>query len=173
MQLVQLVMMFTLMGMLPMTTAVAGQKEIPEKPSRPATQMSPDVKAIVGLYAKWRQAVEGADIPGYISVLHKDVRLIPPGAEVIAGADNYRRFLGPVFEGASYRIEVVQDPRVDVLGDIAVAEYAYVIHLKLHDDASGIDQAGALTASRTEARYLDVLRKNTSGDWKVWRHTWH
>ena len=30
----------------------------------------------------------------------------------------------------------------------------------------------ALTASRTDARYFDVLKQNQHGQWKVWRHTW-
>jgi ketosteroid isomerase-like protein len=134
--------------------------------------MSADVDEINQLYVDWRAAVEQANIPGYISVLHPEVRLIPPGAEVIDGAENYRAFLGPVFESATYRIEVTSQPVTTVLGDIAVSEYAYVIYLDLKDPGQEITEAGALTDSVTEARYFDVLRKNDEGNWKVWRHTW-
>ncbi len=139
--------------------------------SAPAA-MADDVKAIDQLFATWRQAVENADIPLYTSVLHEDVRLIPPGADVIAGREAYRAFLGPVFEGATYQIKVTSPPDTTVLGDVAVSEYAYVIHLKLKNPGEAIQQEGAITASRTEARYFDVLRKDESGQWKVWRHTW-
>lgn len=124
------------------------------------------------LYANWREAVHTADIPGYVAVLHPEVRLIPPGADVIEGAAHYTGFLAPVFGAATYRLEVVSPPRVTVIDDIAVAEYAYVVHLTLKDPGQAVTEAGALTASRTEARYFDVLRKNSDGNWQVWRHTW-
>lgn len=131
-----------------------------------------DVEAINQLYADWRTAVHTANIPGYLSVLHPDVRLIPPGAEVIEGAANYGEFLKPVFKSAEYDIEVTSDPVTTVIGDLAVSEYAYVINLTLKDDKAEITEPGALTASRTQARYFDVLRKDADGNWKVWRHTW-
>tara|TARA_B110000285_G_scaffold74931_1_gene86273 strand:- start:216 stop:671 length:456 start_codon:yes stop_codon:yes gene_type:complete len=131
-----------------------------------------EVKQIEELYAQWREAVATADIPSYVSVLDPDVRLIPPGADVIEGAAQYAQFLTPVFEAATYRIEVITPPMVEVLDDIAIAEYEYVIHLELKNPAQGVTEAGALTASRTEARYFDVLRKNESGEFRVWRHTW-
>jgi len=131
-----------------------------------------EVKQIERLYEQWREAVATSDIPSYVAVLDPDVRLIPPGADVIEGAAHYAQFLAPVFEAATYRIEVITPPVVEVLDDIAVAEYEYVIHLELKNPAQGVTEAGALTESRTEARYFDVLRKNDSGDFRVWRHTW-
>ena len=131
-----------------------------------------EVRQIEKLYEQWRDAVATADIPSYVAVLDPDVRLIPPGADVIEGAAHYAQFLVPVFEAATYRIEVVTPPMVEILDDIAVAEYEYVIHLQLKDPSQGVTEAGALTASRTEARYFDVLRKNEAGEFRVWRHTW-
>lgn len=130
------------------------------------------VGAIDGVYARWREAVEAADIPGYVSVLHPEVRMLPPGAPPVVGSGSYAAFLEPVFAAADYRIEVRQMPVVEVLGEWAVAEYEYVIHLALKDAQSGITEPGALTDSRTHARYFDVLRKTDAGTWGVWRHTW-
>ena len=133
---------------------------------------SDDEALIRTLFSDWRTAVEQADVPAYLSVLDDDIRLIPPGAAVIEGRDAYEAFLGPVFEAATYRIEVVEPARIELLGDLALAEYRYVIHLTLKDTSEGVVQAGALTASKTDARYFDVLRKTSSGQWRVWRHTW-
>lgn len=132
-----------------------------------------DIAAIDALYARWRTAVEGADIPGYVSVLHPDVRLMPPGAADIVSAAAYEAFLGPVFADATYRIEVLAMPEIEILGDVAVARYEYAIHLALKDPARGISEPGALTASRTASRYFDVLRRMPNGQWGVWRHTWN
>lgn len=132
-----------------------------------------EVAAIEQLYADYRVAVETGSIPGYLAVLHPQVRLLPPGAEAIEGAQRYASFLEPVFAGATYRIEVVSLPQIQVMGDVAVAEYDYIIHLTLKDAQQGIEQAGALTQQRTRSRYFDVLRKQTDGRWAIWRHTWN
>lgn len=130
-----------------------------------------DIAAINQVYADWRRAVLRADIPGYVAVLAEDVRLMPPDADAIVGKGRYAAFLEPVFAAASYRIEVVLSPQVEVVGDLAVAEYEYVIHLAMRDGAE-ISEPGAITAARSHNRYFDVLRRNQTGDWLVWRHTW-
>jgi ketosteroid isomerase-like protein len=132
-----------------------------------------DVEAIEELYTNWRKAVESADIPSYVAVLDENVRLLPPGAEAIVGAANYARFLEPVFAAADYRIEVVRSPVIEVFGDVALAEYEYVIHLALKDPHVGVQQSGALTAERSAARYIDLLRRDVNGRWAVYRHAWH
>jgi len=132
-----------------------------------------DTDRIAQLYSDWRAAVESADIPGYVRVLHEDVTLMPPGAPDITGAARYAAFLEPVFAAATYRIEVTSPPAVEVLGDVAVARYEYVIHLKLKKPEQAVTEPGALTASRTAARYFDVLRRRRDGGWAVWKHIWN
>jgi ketosteroid isomerase-like protein len=105
-------------------------------------------------------------------VLHPEVRLLPPGAAPIVGAQRYAGFLEPVFEKAAYRIEVISGPAIDVVGDLATAEYVYRIHITLRDPEVAITEQGALSAQRTLSRYFDVLRKKENGDWAIWRHTW-
>jgi ketosteroid isomerase-like protein len=130
------------------------------------------VKEIEALYASWRQAVESSDIDGYLRVLHPNVRLLPPGAPAIDGAQSYREFLQPVFATATYEIEIDQLQIIDVVGDTAVAEYEYTILLHRKNPDVGVTEAGALTDDRTAARYFDVLRKTSDGGWRVWRHSW-
>ena len=128
--------------------------------------------AIDKLYADYRVAVENSDIKGYVDALHPQVRLLPPGAGAIVGAENYAGFLEPVFATADYRIEVVSMPAIEVMGDVATAEYTYIIHLDLKNPDVGVTEPGALTASRTRSRYFDVLKKRSDGQWAIWRHTW-
>ena len=98
--------------------------------------------------------------------------MLPPGTAAVVSAEAYREFLGPVFAAATYDIEVERMPQIDVVGDIAVAEYDYTIVLNLKDSDVGVAEPGALTANRTTSRYFDVLRKNTDGRWQVWKHSW-
>lgn len=130
-----------------------------------------DVGAIEALYAEWRAAVQSSDIAGYVANLDPEVRLLPPGAPAINGAANYGEFLKPVFATANYKIDVDRAPEVEVLGDVAVVEYEYTIHLQRIDPHVEVAE-GALTADSNSARYFDVLRKNKDGEWRVWRHSW-
>lgn len=131
-----------------------------------------DKAEIDTLYADYRVAVENADIAAYVNALHPEVRLLPPGADAIVGAANYAGFLTPVFATADYRIDVVKMPVIEVMGDVATAEYEYIIHLDLKNPDVGVSEPGALTASRTKSRYFDVLLKREDGKWAIWRHTW-
>ncbi len=63
-----------------------------------------DTSEILALYQSWRDAVENANIDGYVAVLHADISLRPPGAQGLDGRDNYSAFLDPVFDSASYEI---------------------------------------------------------------------
>ena len=145
----------------------------PSASYRPANMTSENESAAVDkVYARWRTAVETADIPGYVSALHPNVRMLPPGAPVVEGSDSYAAFLEPVFAAADYKIEVIQMPQIEFVGELAIAEYEYVIHLALKDQTSGVSEPGALTDSRTRARYFDILRKTDAGTWGIWRHPW-
>jgi ketosteroid isomerase-like protein len=141
-------------------------------PSFADSSENADVAEIEALYVTWREAVSAGDIPKYISVVDPEVRMIPPGADVVEGAVKYEKFLQPVFQSATYKIQVDRYARIEVLGEYAVAEYDYTIYLTLKDPDQQVTEPGALTASVSSTRYFDVLRKNPEGLWKVWRHTW-
>jgi ketosteroid isomerase-like protein len=136
------------------------------------TDPTAERRKIETLYAEYRKAVESSSLPGYLRVLHPDVRLLPPGAPAIDTAERYAQFLEGVFGAATYRIEVNRAPEVAVLGDVAVAEYDYTIHLTRKDPEVGVSEPGALTAPATSSRYFDVLRKDATGAWRIWRHSW-
>ena len=131
-----------------------------------------DVEQIQQLYADYRVAVEGGSIDGYVAVLHPQVRLLPPGTPAIDGAEHYASFLEPVFATAEYRIDVERGPEISVVGDLATAEYVYVVHLSLKNPDVGVTQEGALAAQRNRSRYFDVLRRKEDGRWAIWRHSW-
>jgi uncharacterized protein (TIGR02246 family) len=146
---------------------VAGEGKSPGS----ALDVKADVKAIEALYAGWRHAVEHSNIDGYLAILHDDIRLLPPGAAALQGRDNYGKFLEPVFDTATYDIEIERLQVIEVVGDTAVAEYDYTIHLNLKNPEVAVSEPGALTESSTSARYFDVLLRTEEG-WKVWRHSW-
>ena len=137
-----------------------------------ASMSASETRQILDLYKTWVVAVEEGDIESYVSVLHEDVKLMPPTSEPFEGKEKYKEFLKPVFTSADYEIDVKVEPSVELLGDVAIAEYEYVIYLKLKEGQSEIDQPGALQATRNHNAYFDVLIKNSKGKWVVYRHTW-
>ena len=108
---------------------------------------------------------------GYINSLDKNITLIPPGGPIISGAENYREFLGPVFESATYKI---QDGEYDieVIGDIAIVRSRQTVYLTFKDNANKIQSDGALQDKITTSDYLDILKRQEDGSWKCLVHTW-
>ena len=137
-----------------------------------ASTSASETREILDLYKTWVVAVEEGDIESYVSVLHEGVKLMPPTSEPFEGKERYKEFLKPVFTSADYEIDVKVEPSVEFFGDVAIAEYEYVIYLKLKEGQSEIDQPGALQATRNHNAYFDVLLRNSKGRWVVYRHTW-
>lgn len=123
-----------------------------------------DVAAIRQLQADWNAAVEQGSIKGYLAVLDADVELMPTDAPAIRGRDNYGRFLQPVFKQDRYEVEVLAPSEIEVSGDIAYARYDYIIHRF----PSGSDEP---VSSRR--KFLDVLRRQEDGSWRVLKHIWN
>ena len=138
----------------------------------PVGHTGSDHQEILALYQGWIRAVEGSDIDGYVGGLHPEVSLRPPGVPGLDGRDNYREFLGPVFETARYEITIDTPHAVTMMGDAAVVEYDYTI-LRIVDASAAADlPAGALDGASTTSHYIDVVAKDSSGAWKIRLHSW-
>ena len=130
-----------------------------------------DNQLIKELYETWHNAVESSNINGYINSLDKNITLIPPGGPVISGSENYREFLGPVFESATYKIQD-GDYDIEVIGDIAIVRSRQTVYLTFKDNANKIQSEGALQDNITTSDYLDILKRQEDGSWKCLVHTW-
>ena len=131
-----------------------------------------DTSEILGLYQGWRDAVENANIDGYVAVLHADISLRPPGAQGLDGRDNYSAFLVPVFDSASYKIQIDNAPSVTFLGDAAIVEYDYTIFRRADVESTADLPPGAIAIAKTSAHYMEVGTRDSSGAWKVRLHSW-
>ena len=129
-----------------------------------------DKKAIQKLYQTWDIAVHKGDRDGYVALLDENVRMVPPGAKDVIGRDAYAEFLIPVFQYGKYEIVPRGDLEINVLGDIALTRYDYLV--KVYADANKM-QNGALTQESNDMKYSDVLRRQEDGSWKVLLHMWN
>lgn len=131
-----------------------------------------DDAQIRALYQGWIEAVEGSDIDAYVGGLHPDISLRPPGVPGLDGRENYRVFLGPVFETARYEITIETPHSITMMGDAAVVEYDYTIRRIVDASANAELPEGALEGDSTTSHYIDVVKKDDSGAWKIRLHSW-
>ena len=129
----------------------------------PVGHASSDHEEILALYQGWIRAVEDSDIDGYVDGLHPDVSLRPPGVPGLDGRNNYRDFLGPVFETARYEITIKTPHSVTMMGDAALVEYDYSIRRIVDASADDDLPKGALKGESTTFHYIDVVAKDDTG----------
>lgn len=132
---------------------------------------SDDIKAIQALYKTWDTAVQSGDRDTYVALLDENVRMIPPGAKDVIGKNAYAEFLIPVFEYGKYEIVPRGDLKIELLGDIALTRYDYIVNI--YEGADSIEQSGALNQESNDMKYFDVLRRQEDGTWKVLVHMWN
>jgi ketosteroid isomerase-like protein len=137
-----------------------------------AVNADADETEILALYQGWIQAVEGSDIDAYVGGLHPEISLRPPGVAGLDGRENYRAFLGPVFETARYEITVDVPHSITMMGDAALVEYDYTIRRIVDQDADAALPEGALEGESTTSHYIDVVAKDDTGAWKIRLHSW-
>jgi len=129
-----------------------------------------DKKAIQELYQTRNIAVHNGDRDGYVATLDENVRMVPPGAKDVIGRDAYAEFLIPVMQSGKYEIVPRGDLEINVLGDIALTRYDYLV--KVYEGATKM-QDGAQGQESTDMKYCDVLRRQEDGTWKILMHMWN
>ena len=144
----------------------------PESEAR--TENGSDIVEIRELYRAWITAVESGDRDSYVSLLDENIRMIPPGAADVVGRDAYAEFLIPVFKNSEFSVTVLGDWDIEVLGDVALARYDYIIERRLRGDVGRSDSRGAPNQLGSNSnKYFDVLLRQRDGTWKVFRHMWN
>ena len=123
-----------------------------------------DKRAIQELYQNRNTAVHNGDRDSYVATLDENVRMVPPGARDVIGRDAYAEFLIPVMQADKFEIIPRGDLEVDLLGDIALARYDYIV--KVYED-------GVESQESTDMKYCDVLRRQEDGTWKILMHMWN
>jgi ketosteroid isomerase-like protein len=109
-----------------------------------------------------------------VDLLDENITMVPPGATDIVGREAYATFLIPVFENAEYKIESLGDIDIQIEGDIALARYDYIVYVSMKAGVANItDSAAALDQMVNKSKYLDVLKRQADGGWKVLRHMWN
>ena len=123
-----------------------------------------DIAAIRQLQADWNIAVEAGSVDSYAAVLDDDIELLPTDAEPINGVGNYRAMLKGVFSSEDFKVEVMAPSVIEVDGDRAYARYDYIIHRT---------PKGSTETVSSYRKFLDVMRRQDDGSWRVYKHIWN
>jgi hypothetical protein len=75
--------------------------------SQAIAESTSEKQKISDLFGDWQKAVNTSNVTDIIAVLDPEIRLIPPGADVVDSAASYEAFLGPVFEYATYLLGLI------------------------------------------------------------------
>lgn len=119
---------------------------------------------IEALYQDWIAAVETGNIELYLSVLSDDIELVPTDAPALRTNRDYGDFLKTVFVNDSFKINQIGTREIVFSGNLAYARYDYEIIR-----TSKIDNK----TYPSERNFLDILKKDQKGDWKVVKHIWN
>lgn len=127
-----------------------------------SAQSSRDSLAIVQLYRDLPQAVAASDVDGIMSLMDDSITVLVPGVPPIEGPQAYRAGLAPMFSTAEVRLRLAMPLRLWIAGPLAFVHYTGV--LVTIPKAAG-------DSVRSPLRYVDILRRQPDGSWRLFLHS--
>lgn len=123
-----------------------------------------DVQAIAQLFIEFSAAFNEADLESLRSMYADDALLMPPGEASLTGPDAIiEQMWAPMFE--TFEVEADLPIReIESWGDWGFVRGTYQMQLDPH---AGGDPM------RDEGQFIDVVRKDSTGDWKIARAIWN
>jgi ketosteroid isomerase-like protein len=106
--------------------------------------------------------IEEGNVDGYFSYITDDFIGYDSGREPITNLDTFRIELEEFFAANTFRLTNHKSEEVIVRDDIAIHRHRGLITIRPKADTLKIQM---------DAKYLDILKKNESGDWKIYIHS--
>lgn len=108
------------------------------------------------------KAIEAGNADGYFSHITEDFIAYDPGREPISNGPAFKKEIEDFLEANNFKLSNYTSEEVIVREDIAVHRHRGTIN---------INPKGTDTNIQLKVKYLDVLKKNTKGEWKIYMHT--
>lgn len=143
------VLFVILMALIAAPTAIADDGPEFEGPQA-------EIDAIFALLGEMEKRRDAGDTDGVIALHHPDIRIMTRGREILTGPEGVRTFYGANYNEGSTR-KLYSDLReLRVFGDVAMMMGRFL----------AVDPSEAL---EDPGYYVIILRKNKTGDWRVYR----
>ena len=120
-----------------------------------------DVDSIRALLADIVRASEAGDAEAYVKYITDDALILAPGQPPIQDKANIHSWLTLFFTRYEFSLPQWTTNEVLVRGDVAIHRYSGVATLTSRKNGN------VFVADR---KYMDVLRKEADGQWRVARH---
>jgi len=114
------------------------------------------------VFTDFINAIEAGDTDGYFSYLTSDFIGYDPGREPIYNGNEFREEMEAFFTANTFKLSNYESQEVIIRNEIAIHRHSGTITIKPKADTTSIELA---------VKYLDILKKNESGDWKIYMHT--
>ncbi len=106
--------------------------------------------------------IEAGNTDGYFTYITDDFLGYDAGAELITNLDTLRTILDNFFSANTFSLTNYKSEEVIIRDDIAIHRHRGTITITSKADT---------TQLQMDVKYLDVLRKNENGDWKIYIHS--
>ena len=134
-------------------------------PTALAQTMDRDRRAIETAFDEVIAAAKRGDATAYLTYFAKDAVLaeMTPGQQPVVGANALRPWITDFLAKYTFDWSDYKSEEILIAGDLAFHRYTGV--------ASFAPKSGGDTM-RLHRRYIDMLRRDSRGGWKIWHHVW-
>ena len=99
----------------------------------------------------------------YLEFFVDDLVLLPPGSSAVQGHDAALAFYNDVWGGVTLITVNYHTPEIMLEGDMAVRRYVGSAEFRIDAESAPVSGSG---------RYIDILQRQSDGDWRIVWHTW-
>lgn len=122
-----------------------------------------EVAAVNVMYEVWIQDFIAHGLDGYVAHFTREGTFMPPKSMPVIGKPAVRSWMEAFGNHLTIQIDELVRDKIEVSGDLAYCRY--------HATGTyGIQSSGKVVAF--DQKYLDVLKKQPDGTWKIAYHTW-
>lgn len=115
------------------------------------------------VFTSWvKDVVENQNADTYFNYVTDDFMIMEAGAPPLSDRDKIKAGWVDLFAASSIGLEDWQSQEVIVRDDIAIHRYTGIVVIKSKSDTSKLE---------ISLKYLDILKKDKNGEWKVYIHS--
>lgn len=115
------------------------------------------------LFTNWvKEVTESESADAYFKYVTDDFILMEAGADQDSDKEKMKADINSLFANNTFQIDNWQSQEVIVRDDIAIHRYSGLVVIKSKTDTS---------RQEINLKYLDILKRNKNGDWKVYIHS--
>ena len=119
-------------------------------------------EAVRTTFNEFVKAIEKGDVDAYFSFLTDDFIGYDSGREAFTNSEEFKNEMRAFFKSNDFKLSKYSSQEVIVRDDIAIHRHKGVISIRPKNDTIKIE---------LDVKYLDVLKKQKDGSWKIYIHS--